>query len=74
MKYGKLYRQRKNFEWRNNMAKKVTEKKPLAGNKRSHSRRATRRTQNPNIQVVTINGVKVRMSAREKRSLDKMCA
>lgn len=56
------------------MAKKVTEKKPLAGNKRSHSRRATRHAQNPNLQVVTVNGVKVRMSAREKRSLDKKCA
>lgn len=56
------------------MAKKVTDKKPLAGNRRSHSLRATRHAQKPNIQVVTIDGVKVRMSAREKRTLDKLAA
>lgn len=56
------------------MAKKVTEKKPLSGNSRSHSNRATKRAQDPNIQVFTINGVKVRMSTREKRTYDKKCA
>lgn len=72
--YDKLGKQRKNFEWRVTMAKKVTEKKPLAGNKRSHSLRATKHAQKPNLQVVSINGKKVRMSAREKRTLDKLAA
>ncbi len=54
------------------MAKKVTNKKPLVGNRRSHSLRATRHAQKPNLQIVTINGKKVRMSAREKRTLNKL--
>ena len=54
------------------MAKKVTNKKPLAGNRRSHSCRATKHTQKVNLQVVTLeNGNKVRMSARERRTLNK---
>lgn len=54
------------------MAKKVTEKKPLFGNRRSHSLRATRHTQKPNLQKVTLeNGEKVVMSARELRTLRK---
>ena len=54
------------------MAKKITSKTPLFGNKRSHSCRATRHAQNPNLQKVTFeNGVSVRMSARELRTLKK---
>ena len=54
------------------MAKKVTEKKPLFGNRRSHSLRATRHAQKPNIQQVTLeDGTKVRISARELRTLRK---
>lgn len=54
------------------MAKKVTNKKPLFGNRRSHSLRATRHAQKPNLQVVTLDdGQKVRMSARELRTLNK---
>lgn len=54
------------------MAKKATEKKPLFGNRRSHSLRATRHAQKPNLQQVTLeNGKKVRMSARELRTLKK---
>ena len=56
------------------MAKKATEKKPLAGNRRSHSLRATKHSQKPNLQVVNINGKRVRISAREKRTLDKQAA
>lgn len=56
------------------MAKKATEKKPLAGNRRSHSLRATKHSQKPNLQVVNINGKRVRISAREKRALDKQAA
>ena len=54
------------------MAKKATEKKPLFGNRRSHSLRATRHAQKPNLQKVTLeNGEKVVMSAREIRTLRK---
>lgn len=56
------------------MAKKVTEKKPLFGNRRSHSLRATKHAQKPNLQKVTLeNGEKVVMSVREIRTLRK-CA
>lgn len=55
------------------MAKNVTNKKPLAGNRRSHSCRATRHTQKVNLQAVTLdNGCKVRMSAREIKTLNKV--
>lgn len=57
------------------MAKKVTSKKPLSANNRSHSCRATKRVQKPNLQVVTLdNGEKVRMSARELRTFNKSVA
>lgn len=55
------------------MAKKITEKKPLFGNRRSHSLRATRHAQKPNLQKVTLeNGQKVVMSARELRTMKKI--
>lgn len=54
------------------MAKKLTEKKPLFGNRRSHSLRATRHAQKPNLQKVTLtDGSKVVLSARELRTLKK---
>ena len=53
------------------MAKKVTTKKPLSGNKRSHALNATKTKQKPNIQKKSINGNKVRISAREARTLEK---
>jgi len=54
------------------VAKKMTEKKSLFGNRRSHSLRATRHAQKPNLQKVTLeNGEKVIMSARELRTLKK---
>ena len=56
------------------MAKNTSEKKPLAGNRRSHSLRATKHAQKPNLQVVSINGKKVRISAREKRTIEKLAA
>ncbi len=53
----------------------ITGKGPLSGNKRSHSLRATRRNWNVNLQTyrLEINGqtVKVRMSARAYRTLNK---
>ena len=55
------------------MAVKMTEKKPLAGNRRSHSCRATKHMQKVNLQTVTMaDGSKVRMSAREIRTLNKV--
>ena len=54
------------------MAVKVTNKKPLAGNRRSHSCRATKHMQKVNLQKVVLeDGTVVRMSAREKRTLNK---
>ena len=54
------------------MAKKVTEKKSLFGNRRSHSLRATRHAQKPNYQKVKLdNGQTVVMTARELRTLKK---
>ena len=55
------------------MAKKVTCKKALYGNRRSHSLRATRHAQKPNLQKVTLdNGQSVRMSASELRTMNKI--
>lgn len=54
------------------MAKKVTATKPLFGNRRSHSCRATRHAQKPNLQKVTLdNGETIRMTSRELRTLKK---
>lgn len=54
------------------MAKKVTNKKPLSGNSRSHALNATKKQQKPNLQVVRLeDGTKIRLSAREIRSLRK---
>lgn len=56
------------------MAKKVTSKKPLFGNLRSHACNAVRHAQRPNLQKVTLdNGESVMMSARELRTLKKDC-
>jgi len=55
------------------MAKKVTAKKPLTGNRRSHSNRATRHSQKLNIQTMTLeNGTKIRTTASEMRTLRKL--
>lgn len=54
------------------MAIKITSKKPLFGNIRSHALNATRHAQKPNLQVVTLeNGLKVRLSTRELKTLKK---
>ena len=53
------------------MATKISAKKPLFGNKRSHALNATKTRQNPNLQTVTINGEKVKITARELRTLNK---
>ena len=53
----------------------ITGKKPVSGNKRSHSLRATRRRWDVNLQTYTliIDGkkCKVRMSARGYRTLNR---
>ena len=53
------------------MVKKITTKKPLSGNRRSHALNATKHAQKPNLQKKTINGVKVVISAREARTMAK---
>ena len=54
------------------MAVKVTNKKPLTGNRRSHACNATKMQQKPNLQVVRLeDGTKVRMSVREARNFKK---
>lgn len=53
------------------MATKITSKKPLTGNKRSHALNATKMKQKPNLQKKNINGQKVIISAREARTLNK---
>ncbi len=53
------------------MATKLTTKKPLTGNKRSHALNATKMQQKPNLQTKKVNGNKVRLSARELKTLNK---
>lgn len=48
-----------------------TSRKPLRGNKRSHSMHATKRKQNLNVQKVTIDGVTQRLSVKEIKSLKR---
>ena len=54
------------------MANKVTGRKSLFGNRRSHSNRATKHAQKVNLQNMTLeDGTKVVMSAREIRTFRK---
>ena len=53
------------------MAKKLSAKKPLVGNRRSHALNATKHSQKPNNQTITINGEKYFTSARDARSFRK---
>lgn len=53
------------------MAKKVTTKKPLTVNLRSHAMNATKSTQKPNLIKTTVDGKKVIISAREARTIKK---
>ena len=54
--------------------KKLSTKKPLVGNRRSHALNATKHAQKPNLQKKTINGEQVIISAREARTLNKKAA
>ncbi len=51
------------------MAKKITEAKPLFGNRRSHALNATKHAFKPNLQTVTIDGKKYRITARELKTI-----
>ncbi len=53
------------------MAKKVTKKKPLTVNLRSHALNATKSKQKPNLVKTVINGEKVITTAREARTAKK---
>ncbi|MEG0994730.1 MAG: 50S ribosomal protein L28 [Bacilli bacterium] len=54
------------------MAINVSIRKPLKGNDRSHALNATKRQRKLNLQVLRLDdGTKVRVSAREKRTLRK---
>jgi len=53
----------------NIMAIKVTEKKPLFGNLKSHSNRKTKHAQKLNMQKVEIDGKKVLTTAREAKKI-----
>lgn len=54
------------------MAIKITNKKPLFGNRRSHACNATRHAQKPNLQKITLaDGTRIKISARELRALKK---
>lgn len=58
--------------------RKITAVKPMFGNNRSHSLKATRRTFDPNIQTKRLyvpeldRFVRVRLTARELRTVDKI--
>lgn len=53
------------------MANKLTTKKPLFGNKRSHALNATKMQQKPNLQTKRVNGVKVTLSTKEWKTIKK---
>ena len=54
------------------MAIKITSRKPLKGNDRSHALNTHKRSRKLNLQVVRLeDGTKVRMTAREKKTLLK---
>lgn len=54
------------------MAIKITSRKPLKGNDRSHALNTHKRSRKLNLQVVRLeDGTKVRMTTREKRALNK---
>lgn len=57
-----------------NMAKKVSNRKPLFGNSRSHALNSSRKKQRVNMQKVTLNGVTVVMSTKEAKKFRKKVA
>lgn len=53
------------------MAKNISNRKNMSGNNRPFSLKATKKTQKVNLQTVKLDGKKVRMTAKEIRSLEK---
>lgn len=53
------------------MAKKITDKKPLFGNLKSHSNRKTRHAQKPNLQKINIDGKACITTPREAKKIKK---
>ena len=53
------------------MAIKITSKQPNFGNSRSHAKNQGNKIQKLNFQTITVDGVKVKVTAREKRTLEK---
>ena len=51
------------------MAKKITDTKPLFGNRRSHALNATKHAFKPNLQTITINGKLVLLVFSCKKAL-----
>lgn len=53
------------------MANKITNKKPLTGNRRSHSNIATKHTQKLNMQKIKVDGKTIVTTAREAKKYKK---
>ena len=53
------------------MAKNILKAKPLHVKLSSHANNKTNSIQKPNLQTYKINGVKVRLTARDARTLKK---
>ncbi len=53
------------------MAKNISDRKNMSGNNRPFSLKATKKTQKVNLQTIKVDGKKVRMTAKEIRSLEK---
>ena len=53
------------------MAKNVSSKKTRKVNNRPNCLKITKRTQKPNLQPITINGKRVRLSASEIKTIKK---
>ena len=53
------------------MAKNFSSKKPLSIKLSSHANNKTNSKQKPNLQTYTINGVKVRLTPREAKTLKR---
>lgn len=53
------------------MAKNISKVRKLRGNKRSHALNATNRFQKPNLQVAYVDGKKVKLTAKEIKTLKK---
>ena len=53
------------------MAVKLTARKGLTGNRRTHALNATKHKQNFNLQTKKVNGVKVTLTNREWKTMKK---